>query len=345
MITIKDLHVTLPDFALRDIHLAIEENQFFVLMGPTGAGKTVLLEAIAGLVPVRGGKIFIRKREVTGLAPEKRGIGIVYQDHALFPHLTVRENIAYGLHYHRIDGKEAESRFQYLVDTLNISHILKRLPIHLSGGEKQRVALARALIVEPEVLLLDEPLTGLDPNFREEVRYSLKKVHQASRVTFFMVTHDFADAFFLAERVAVINQGRIEQSGTKSDVFQRPASPFVAEFVGMKNVFEAAFHGSKALVGELEIELAADVDETKRYIAIRPEEVLISDRSLSLNGDNVIEGRITSVLDHGLFFAISVRTRDIIIQAWMPKSTLLDRQWTHGAKVHVHLRPSAIHIL
>ncbi len=345
MIKIEDLHVTLLDFKLRDIHLVIEENEFFVLMGPTGAGKTVLLEAIAGLVPVSRGKIFIQENEVTGLAPEKRGIGIVYQDHALFPHLTVQENITYGLHFHRIDSAESESRFRHLIKTLNISHILKRFPIHLSGGEKQRVALARALIVEPEVLLLDEPLTGLDPNLREEVRYALKQLHQSSRVTFFMVTHDFADALFLAERVAVINQGRIEQSGTKKDVFQRPASPFVAEFVGIKNVFKATFHGRKAFVGELKIDLAESVDETKRHIAIRPEDVLISDKSHSHNGDNVIGGRIVSLSDHGLFFAVSVRTGDVVIQAWMPKSILLDRQWTHGSEVHVHLNPSVIHAL
>ncbi|MBW1784804.1 MAG: ATP-binding cassette domain-containing protein, partial [Deltaproteobacteria bacterium] len=146
MIRVEDLNVSLPDFNLRDIHLTVEENEFFALMGPTGAGKTVLLEAISGLIPVRSGRIFVGNREVTGLPPEKRGIGIVYQDHALFPHQTVLQNITYGLHFHLAEEADADKRVERLIDMLNLSHLLKRLPAHLSGGEKQRVALARALM-------------------------------------------------------------------------------------------------------------------------------------------------------------------------------------------------------
>lgn len=343
MITIKDLNVTLLDFKLRDINLVIEENEFFVLMGPTGAGKTVLLEAIAGLVPVRDGKIVIREKEVTQLAPEKRGVGIVYQDHDLFPHLTVWENITYGLHFHRIDRTEAKRRSSHLIEILNISNILKRLPTNLSGGEKQRVALARALIVEPKILLLDEPLSALDPNFREEVRHALKELHHASKVTFLMVTHDFADALFLAKRAAVINQGRIEQSSTTIDVFQRPTTPFVAEFVGMKNVFPATFHGCKAMVEKLKIELDVSVDKPRRYLAIRPEDVLISKQSLSRNGYHALRGRIIQLVDNGFYFTISVKTGGIVIQALMSKSTLLDMQLVDGSEAYVNLRPSSIH--
>ena len=155
MIRIRDLNIHLKEFNLFNINLDIETNEFFVLMGPTGAGKTVLLEAIAGLIPVKSGSIYISEKNVTGLAPEKRGVSIVYQDYSLFPHLTVRENIIYGLHFHKIDKERSDETFDRLVENLNLSYILNRFPLNLSGGELQRVAMARALMVNPEILLLD----------------------------------------------------------------------------------------------------------------------------------------------------------------------------------------------
>ena len=151
MITIRGLNIDLREFQLRNIDLEIMENEFFILMGPTGAGKTVLLEAIAGLIPLLSGKICIGERDITGLPPEKRGISIVYQDYALFPHLTVLENITYGLHFHRIEKADAERRLDRLLGVLNLFDLKQRFPLNLSGGEKQRVALARALMVEPKV--------------------------------------------------------------------------------------------------------------------------------------------------------------------------------------------------
>jgi molybdate/tungstate transport system ATP-binding protein len=343
MITTQALNVTLSDFKLRDIDLAIGENEFFVLMGPTGAGKTVLLEAIAGLVPVKGGKIFIQEKEISRMPPEKRGIGIVYQDHALFPHLTVRKNILYGLHFHRIDRTETQRRFDHLIEVLKIANILDRLPVNLSGGEKQRVALARALIVEPKVLLLDEPLSALDPNFREGVRSALKELHQSSRITFLMVTHDFTDALFLADRAAVLNQGCIEQTGTVTDVFEHPVSPFVAEFVGMKNVFPATFQGDIARLGDLDITLQESVDASCRYLSIRPEDVTISRQSLSGNDDNTLKGRIVELKDYGFYYTVSVKTRGPVFLALIPKSTFFDMQVIEGSEVYVNLKPSRIH--
>ncbi len=345
MITIKDLIVALPGFTLRDINLGIRKNEFFVLMGPTGAGKTVLLEAIAGLVRVKSGKIFIRDREVTRSAPEKREIGIVYQDHALFPHLTARQNIRYGLHFHRIDRAETERKLRHLIEMLNISHILDRLPGNLSGGEKQRVALARALVVEPKVLLLDEPLSALDPNFREELRRALKHLHQSSRGTFLMVTHDFTDALFLADRAAVIHQGRIRQIGTTAEVFQHPTSPFVAEFVGMKNIFPATFHEGKAVVGGLEIDLDSRVSALNQYLAIRPEDILISSHSLSRNGYISFRAKIVGMADYGFYYTISAETTGGVFHASMPKSFLLDMglMQREGAQVYVNFRRSSIH--
>jgi len=343
MIRLEDLNVSLLNFNLRDIHLTVAENEFFALIGPTGAGKTVMLEAIAGLVPVKSGRIFIGEREVTGLPPERRGIGIVYQDHALFPHQTVLQNITYGLHFHKAQKTEAQDRRKHLIDLLQLSHLLDRLPTHLSGGEKQRVALARAMMVGPEVLLLDEPLSALDPNFREEVRDALKELHKTSHTTFLMVTHDFSDALYLAGRAAVIYQGRIEQIGETMEVLRHPNSLFTADFVGMKNVFPATFEGDRATVDGLTITLAAPVGSSKKYISVRPEEVVISRESVSTNGSIPLKGEIRRVVDHGFYFSIAIKTGGVTFQSVMPKSMLLDRDPKDWKEAYVHLRPSNLH--
>ncbi len=233
MIRIENLCVRLPDFSLDRINLHVADGEFFILLGPTGAGKTVLLESVAGLVPVSSGRIHLNGRNVTHLCPEKRGVGIVYQDSALFPHLTVKDNIRYGLRYQKDSPDKAPMKFDPLVEALGIGHLLHRNATTLSGGEKQRVALARALIVAPALLLLDEPLSALDPNFREEIRDILKDLHRNTGVTILMVTHDFAEARYLAQHIAVINNGRLEQTGTVDAVFLKPATAFTARFVGM----------------------------------------------------------------------------------------------------------------
>lgn len=343
MIRLEDLNVSLLNFNLRDIHLTVAENEFFALMGPTGAGKTVLLEAIAGLVPVKSGRIFIGEREVTGLPPERRGIGIVYQDHALFPHQTVLKNITYGLHFHKAQKTGAQDRREHLIELLQLSHLLHRLPIHLSGGEKQRVALARALMVAPEVLLLDEPLSALDPNFREEVRDALKEVHKTSKAAFLMVTHDFSDALFLAERAAVMNQGRLVQIGATNDILRRPTSLFAAEFVGMKNVFPAEFEDGRAIVGDLTIELEGPVEDSKRYVSIRPEDVLISREPVSANHAISFKGEINRVVDHGFYFSIEITTRGVTFDSWMPKSMIRDGDPKEWKEAYVHFQPSRLH--
>jgi len=224
MISIRNLSVDLGDFQLRDLSLEIASGEFFILMGPTGAGKTILLEAIIGLVPVAGGEIFLDGDRITHLPPEKRQIGIVYQDYALFPHLTVRENIAFGRRFQAAAGVKNSELPADLLATLELEPLLSRYPGTLSGGEQQRVALARALAVSPRVLLLDEPLSALDPRFREELRHYLRLLHRQTGTTFLMVTHDFAEALALAERLAVINRGRLEQAGTPEEIFRQPAA-------------------------------------------------------------------------------------------------------------------------
>ena len=343
MIKTENLKVNLPGFDLHDINLSIEEGEFFVLMGPTGAGKTVLLEAMAGLIPVKSGRIIIGEKDVTKLPPEERGISIVYQDYALFPHLTVMENIKYGLHFHRIDKKEAEKRTSRLLDELEISHLEKRLPENLSGGELQRVALARALMVNPRVLLLDEPLSALDTSFREEIRAGLKRLHKNSNVTFLMVTHDFAEALSLADQAAVMSGGRIEQTGSMEDIFQRPCSKFVADFVGMKNLFLARFSGSKATIDNLEIELGRTPVNSHGYIAIRPEDIVISQETFSSSMRNSFRGTVSGIFDRGFYYEIHVRVGKTTFKSLITKKSLFELGVQEGVEAYISFKSTAIH--
>jgi molybdate/tungstate transport system ATP-binding protein len=343
MIKIEDLNIRLLAFNLHNIKLEIGENEFFILMGPTGAGKTVLLEAIAGLVPIKSGKIIIGEKDITRLPPERRGISIVYQDYTLFPHLTVQDNITYGLHFHRTDKTKAKKDFSRLVEELNLSHLLRRLPTNLSGGENQRVALARALMVEPKVLLLDEPISALDPSFREEVRNGLKRAHQSSDITFFMVTHDFAEALSLADRAAVMNDGRIEQVGMMEDIFQKPRSTFVADFVGMKNLFAAQYKGTKAIIDNVEIELGRELPNTHGYIAIRPEDIVISRKSLTSSMRNSFRGKVAGVLDQGFSYEVHIQVGQVFFKSLITKRSLVELDIHEGSEVVLSCKSTAIH--
>lgn len=344
MIEIAGLRMEFVGFALHNIDLSVRSEEFFTLLGPTGAGKTLILEAIAGVAPIDSGCIRLNGRDVTCLPPEKRGVGIVYQDYALFPHLSVKENVVYGLRYGGRDPRGSSDWVAWLMERLGIGPLSNRSPATLSGGEKQRVSLARALAVRPSVLLLDEPLSALDPNFREEIRELLKKLHRELRITFLMVTHDFAEALFLSERAAIINRGKIEQVGPVSEVFAQPSSPFVAEFVGMKNVFRADFSGARALLGGLELHLSRPPEGQKEYIAIRPEDVLIGMDSSSPGSSNVFLGKLCERIDRGLYHEVSIRKESLIFKAVLTKKDLFERNLQERAVVTVTIDPSAIHV-
>lgn len=345
MIRIENLHVRLPEFNLEGVYLHARKGEFFVLLGPTGSGKTVLLESIAGLMPVTAGRIHLDGREVTALPPEQRAIGIVYQDSALFPHLSVRENITYGLRYHRKDPSQDGRRFDRLVAALGIGHLLARSPAHLSGGEKQRVALARALVVAPALLLLDEPLSALDPNFREEIRDILKDLHRHTGVTVLMVTHDFGEARYLADRIAIIHKGRLEQTGSCHEIFTRPASPFTARFVGMRNLFEARFNGSSGAVGNQQFRLTTTPPPTHGLLAFRPDAVRLHLPASANAAPNPMPGNVRSISHNGLFLDVQVDAPTFSYRALITASDAMGTNLAAGDAVVGSIAPEALHTM
>jgi molybdate/tungstate transport system ATP-binding protein len=344
MIQIQNLCVQFSGFALQDICLTLENGEFFSLLGPTGAGKTLILESIAGLVQPSAGRICIGAQDVTRLPPEKRGVGIVYQDQALFPHLNVHENISFGLRYHRKSRVRRSLSIEALIKHLSLTRLLNRSVHDLSGGEKQRVALARALAIDPSVLLLDEPLSSLDPNFREEIRQLLKDIHGQTAITVLMVTHDFTEAHFLSQRVAIINAGRMEQVGSVENVFMRPATPFVAEFVGMKNIFAAKFNGRVAQVGKLSFQVRRHNSGHSR-IAIRPEHIRLFTTRPGDTLPNLMEGIIAYIRNQGIYSDVGVDVSGLELQAILTTSELHVMQLFPGQRIFMCVSPENIHAI
>ena len=235
MLRLEEVSLSLGAFRLKDISMNVKQGEYLVVLGLTGAGKTVLLETVAGLNRPDQGKIFLKGQDVTSLPPEARHMGIVYQDYALFPHLTVYGNISFGL---RLTGESGKSVRRIVEDTagyLGIGHLLNRRPRHLSGGECQRVALARVLALKTHMLLLDEPLSALDCATKDRLRRELKRIHLEIGITILHITHDLSEAFYLADRLVVMQDGSIIQEGLPEDILKRPANRFVAELIGITN--------------------------------------------------------------------------------------------------------------
>ncbi len=342
MIEIENVSVHLPGFSLEDVSLDVGPSDFFALLGPTGSGKSVLLEAVMGLIPLHQGRIVIQGRDISRLPPESRNLGLVYQDHALFPHMSVEENIVYGTRYHPIPEDVCQSRFQMLVDQLRLGSILHRSPVNLSGGEKQRTALARSLMLNPRALLLDEPLSALDQVFRDEIRQLLKTLHAELAIPFILVSHSFSEVHTLANRGAVIKGGRLQQSGSIQDLFERPASSFVASFVGMKNVFPCRISNGSAMVGNLNLRVSKGSSPGDTHLALRPEEIGL----VSSNGSdygNILHGSIKELDCQGFYFRVAVQVLDAELQAFWTRQTVNEHSLHPGDEVAIGFSPQAVH--
>ncbi|MCY6369201.1 ABC transporter ATP-binding protein [Clostridium ganghwense] len=240
MLRIENLYKRLGNFQLKDINLNINEGEYFVILGPTGTGKSVVLEVIAGLYKPDEGHFYFQGKDLSREYPENRELGFVYQDYLLFPHLSVKENIIFGLKQKKIPKNQIEYKLDEIVSMFKIEHLLNRRPTTLSGGEQQRVAIARALITSPKILLMDEPLSSLDPSTKGEFLNMLRGIHEKRQNTVIHVTHDFNVALYLADRIAIMKDGEIVQVGTPKEIFKKPNSTFVAKFIGIENTFNSA---------------------------------------------------------------------------------------------------------
>ncbi len=347
MIETKNLCVNLGSFQLQDINLTVDDGEYFIVLGPTGAGKTVLLETIAGLYPVKSGEIWLSGKEITRLEPEKRGISIVYQDQALFPHLSVKDNIVFGLRLRKQARQEIAASLDWLTELLGISHLLERKPNTLSGGERQKVALARALSIKPQVLLLDEPLSALDPESREAMQRELRRIHNRLKVTTIHVTHDFEEAIALGDHIAVLGEGRIKQVGTPKDIFNQPNSEFVARFAMTRNIFtgEVIDKGNGNTVFRTEdAELVVVTDLRGRlHASVRPEDILISPKPLHSSARNSFCGTITYIADRGSTLYLTVNLPPDFV-CLVTRRSFEEMKLAEGNKVYITFKASAIHV-
>ncbi|TFD73511.1 ABC transporter ATP-binding protein [Cryobacterium gelidum] len=268
--------------AVDGVDLDIGEGEFFSMLGPSGSGKTTVLRLIAGFEQPSSGTISLFGQDVTDRAPFDRDVNTVFQDYALFPHMSVLDNVAYGLRVRGVAKRARHQQARAALDTVRLGGFADRKPSQLSGGQRQRVALARATVVSPKVLLLDEPLGALDLKLREQMQVELKELQRTLGITFIFVTHDQQEALTLSDRIAVFNEGRIEQLGTPAEIYERPASPFVAAFVGTSNIFDDNI--SQALLGRSGVH------------SVRPEKISVTTENLPLVADRVAAGVLAEVI-------------------------------------------------
>jgi putative spermidine/putrescine transport system ATP-binding protein len=242
-LALHNISKTYGDFtAVRDVSLTVEKGEFVSLLGPSGCGKTTTLQMIAGLVPPTSGRIVLDGRDITTEKPSKRGLGVVFQNYALFPHMSVAQNVAFGLEMRKIARAEREARVKALLELVQLAHLADRFPRELSGGQRQRVAIARALVIAPPVLLLDEPLSNLDAKLREEMQFELRRIQRQVGTTTIMVTHDQGEALSISDRVVVMEQGRMTQIDAPYGLYEHPATAFISSFVGKMNQIPATVH-------------------------------------------------------------------------------------------------------
>ncbi|RLE28389.1 ABC transporter [Candidatus Acetothermia bacterium] len=343
-VALEGLEVRAGDFSLRGIELELWAGEYLAILGPTGAGKTLLLETVAGLRRPRAGRVLIAGADVTRLPPERRGIGYVFQDYALFPHLSVFENIAFGLRLRRLPRGELRRRVGELAELVGIGDLLSRGIEGLSGGERQRVALARALVLSPQALLLDEPLSALDPQHRQGLQRTLRELHRTLYPTVLHVTHDFQEAVALGEEVAVLHGGKLAQVGPAEEVFRRPNSPRVAEFVGARNIFSGRVSpdGKRFLVDDREFTVLPS-RPGPAHAVVRPEDVLVSLAPISSSARNAFRGRVVEVEERGpvVYVTVDVPPRFVAAITWESLTNLGLRV---GMKVYISFKATAVHV-
>jgi len=326
--------------ALDGVSLDIREGEFFTLLGPSGCGKTTLLRMIAGFNSIEGGDFYFGDKRINDMPAHKRDIGMVFQNYAIFPHLSVEENVAYGLKARSVSRAEIKKRVADALELVQISHLASRKPSELSGGQQQRVALARAFVIEPSVLLMDEPLSNLDAKLRVQMRTVIKKLQRRLGITTIYVTHDQEEALAISDRIAVMKEGKIMQIGTPSEIYAKPASPFVAGFIGVSNFIECDVSGKadNALVRfkdgvELRMRLARDYTG-KAILSARPEQLIFAKEGMS--GETLFSTFL------GDFIEYEVQLDDgqsLIVNEYTKDTTVIHPV---GERVHIRFDPASV---
>jgi ABC-type sugar transport system ATPase subunit len=343
MIGIKNLSLQLGKFFLSDINLTVSKGEYFVLLGPTGAGKTVLIECIAGLHACGKGEIWIDGKNATALAPEERVIGYVPQDYALFPFLNVLGNITFGLKKKRYAKPETKEKVKDLTHLLGISHLLNRDVRSLSGGEKQRVAIARALATSPRILLLDEPLSSLDVSTSKYLRLELRRFHEELGITTIHVTHNLMEAEEMADRIAIFNRGKLEQVGTPEEVFFYPENETVSDFIGTPNILNCDHCNPlgnglmEVISGGVPIILPGEGKEVKR-IALFPRDIYVSASKPPAPEVNRFKGVVTEIKPYSSLVRLKVKVGETCLLTELPKERFQDMGIKLGQEVFLILK-------
>ena len=311
--------------AVDNVELEIKDGEFFSMLGPSGSGKTTCLRMIAGFDRPTAGQIVLYGKDVSNLPPYERPVNTVFQDYALFPHMTVEDNIAYGLMIKGVPRVERMKRVDNMLDLVRLPGFGHRKPSQLSGGQRQRVALARALINHPKVLLLDEPLGALDLKLRQQMQVELKNIQREVGITFIFVTHDQEEALTMSDRIAVFNEGKVEQVGTPAEVYEHPATPFVAGFVGTSNLVSG--------------EVAQRITGSPNRFSVRPEKIHLARADEKLDGDVfATNGMVRDVVYLGLYTRYLVELEgggDLVVVEQNLKTTSMDVTKTKGQKVRL----------
>ena len=332
--------------AVNGIDFKINSGEFFSILGPSGCGKTTTLRMIAGFVMPTQGEIFIGSNDITFQAPEKRNIGFVFQNYAIFPHMNVFENISFGLKMRNIDQKAINERVKIALDQVNLIGYETRYQRELSGGEQQRVALARVLVTEPQILLLDEPLSALDKKLREEMKIWIKELQKKLKITTVYVTHDQSEALTMSDRIAIMNKGNISQIGTPDDIYEKPKNTFVADFIGTSNFINLKLLNttdgkSKVSFSNIEFEIEDNFADNYKCI-LRPEHLLIN----PINNDElvIVNAKIKIISYQGSLIKYIVEVNDQTLTAEFSNSMNVNRL-NEGDNISIGFNPKSLVII
>lgn len=350
MVKVENIHIEFDTFSLRDVSFNVEKGEYFMLLGESGSGKSIILESIAGLVNIKKGNIFLNNTDITKSSIQERKTGLVFQDFALFPHLSVKENISFPLKLRKLKQPIIEEKVKILASEMNIMHLLARMPETLSGGEKQRVALARTLTLEPDVLLLDEPLSAIDIGLKGELRTILRKLNKKGQ-TIIHVTHDYEEAISLASKIAIIQDGEIIQTGTPKEVFTHPKNRFVAHFGGIKNFYKVTIEDepfkqtTKACITDnISFQIFTGLKAKSGFVLIGQKNILISHTQQQTSAINQFSGTIKEIIPARFGYELVVDC-GIPFNVAITSEAFEELNYKEGQEVWVAFNPSAVRFI